>query len=104
MSISCRKPGNGREMVMCQVHNIYNSLQSIYPAVPDDATAGLFSKFAAANLLIPNLSSPLPVKWLKKLGIHELPGGLKVEDFDYLHTLIYIDEVSLVLMSYRIRS
>jgi acyl-CoA dehydrogenase len=33
------------------------------------------------------------VKLLKKLGIHELPGGLKVEDFDYMHTLIYVDEV-----------
>ena len=44
-------------------------------------------------MLIPNLSAPLPVKELKKIGIHELPGGLKVEDYDYLHTSIYIDEV-----------
>jgi len=34
------------------------------------------------------------VKWLHKLGIYELPGGLKVEDFDYLHTLIYVDEMA----------
>lgn len=60
--------------------------------VPED----LYSKWAAANMLVPNLSAPLPVKWLKKIGIHELPGGLKVEDFDYLHTLIYIDEVTRV--------
>jgi hypothetical protein len=53
----------------------------------------LYSKFASANFLIPNLSAPLPVKWLTKLGIHELPGGLKVEEFDCLHTLICIDEV-----------
>lgn len=53
----------------------------------------LYAKFAAANFLIPNLPAPLPVKWLKKLGIYELPGGLKVEDFDYMHALIYIDEV-----------
>ena len=33
------------------------------------------------------------MKLLKKLGIYELPGGLKVEDFDYMHTLIYVDEV-----------
>lgn len=56
-------------------------------------TESLYGKFAAANFLVPNLSAPLPVKWLKKSGIHELPGGLKVEDFDYLHTLIYVDEV-----------
>jgi acyl-CoA dehydrogenase len=66
------------------------SLQSLTPKPPED----LYSKFAARNFLIPNLYSPLPVKWLKKLGIHELPGGLKVEDFDYLHTLIYIDEMA----------
>lgn len=44
-------------------------------------------------MLIPALPAPLPVEWLHKLGIHELPGGLKVEDFDYLHGLIYGDEM-----------
>lgn len=44
-------------------------------------------------MLIPNLSAPLPIETLKSIGIHELPGGLKVEDYDYLHTSIYIDEV-----------
>ncbi|KAG9229712.1 acyl-CoA dehydrogenase-like protein [Amylocarpus encephaloides] len=58
--------------------------------VPED----LYGKFAAANLLVPNLSAPLPVKWLQKAGITELPGGLKVEEFDYLHTLIYADEMA----------
>lgn len=57
--------------------------------VPDH----VFKKFADANFLIPNLPAPLPVAWLKKIGIHELPGGIKVEDWDYLHTAIYIDEV-----------
>ncbi|KAF4620211.1 hypothetical protein G7Y89_g14610 [Cudoniella acicularis] len=61
-----------------------------------DVPADLYSKFAAANFLIPNLSSPLPVAWLKKLGIHTLPGDLKVEDFDYLHTLIYCDEMARI--------
>lgn len=46
-------------------------------------------------MLIPNLSAPLPIEALKSNGIHELPGGLKVEDYDYLHTSIYIDEVNL---------
>jgi len=56
--------------------------------------ADLYQKFVAANFLIPNLSAPLPVKWLHKLGIHTLPGGLKIEDFDYMHTLIYVDEMA----------
>ncbi|CAL3965826.1 hypothetical protein PZA11_002672 [Diplocarpon coronariae] len=59
-------------------------------SVPDD----LFSNFAAANFLIPNMPAPLPLKWLRKAGIHELPGGLKIEDYDYLHTQIYIDELA----------
>jgi acyl-CoA dehydrogenase len=33
------------------------------------------------------------VELLKVAGITHLPGGLKVEEFDYLHTLIYTDEV-----------
>ncbi|KFX93070.1 hypothetical protein O988_07009 [Pseudogymnoascus sp. VKM F-3808] len=58
--------------------------------VPDH----VFKKFADANFLVPNLPAPLPVAWLKKLGIHEMPGGIKVEDWDYLHTAIYIDEMA----------
>ncbi|KAI7781423.1 acyldehydrogenase [Diaporthe eres] len=56
--------------------------------------AHLFDTFAKANMLIPCLPAPLPVAWLKRLGIHELLGGLKVEDFDYLHGLIYSDEMA----------
>ncbi|KAK7715122.1 hypothetical protein SLS64_003819 [Diaporthe eres] len=56
--------------------------------------AHLFDTFARANMLIPCLPAPLPVTWLKRLGIHELLGGLKVEDFDYLHGLIYSDEMA----------
>ncbi|RFU33916.1 hypothetical protein B7463_g2420, partial [Scytalidium lignicola] len=59
-----------------------------------DVPETLYSKFAEKNFLVPNLSAPLPVEWLKKAGIHELPGGLKVEDFDYLHTSIYVDEMA----------
>ncbi|KAF3940511.1 hypothetical protein ABW19_dt0206927 [Dactylella cylindrospora] len=57
--------------------------------VPDD----LFKTFAEANMIIPALPSPLPIKQLKEAGIHELPGGLKVEEFDYFHNLIYGDEL-----------
>lgn len=53
----------------------------------------IFSKFASANLLVPNLPAPLPVEWCRRLGLGTLPGGLKVEEFDYLHFLIYTDEV-----------
>jgi acyl-CoA dehydrogenase len=56
--------------------------------------ADLYSKFAEANMLLPNLSAPLPLKWLKKLNIIHLPGDLPVEEFDYLHTLIYADEMA----------
>ncbi|KAI0130175.1 acyl-CoA dehydrogenase/oxidase [Xylariales sp. AK1849] len=54
----------------------------------------VFGEFAKANMLIPALPAPLPVAWLKRLGIDELLGGLKVEDFDYLHGLIYADEMA----------
>jgi len=54
----------------------------------------VFETFAKANMLIPSLPAPLPVEWLKKVGLGELPGGLKVEDFDYLHMMIYSDEVA----------
>lgn len=57
--------------------------------------ADVFTKFAAANMLVPSLPAPLPVEWLKKLGVHEMLGGVKVEDWDYLHTAIYTDEVGL---------
>ena len=57
--------------------------------IPED----VFGKFAQANFLIPNLPSPLPLAWLKRLGVYTLPGGLPVEEYDYFHFLIYTDEV-----------
>ncbi|KAF2088915.1 acyl-CoA dehydrogenase [Saccharata proteae CBS 121410] len=54
----------------------------------------VFETFAKANMLVPNLPAPLPVEWLKSLGVHELLGGLKVDDFDYMHTAIYCDEMA----------
>ncbi len=55
----------------------------------------VFGDFAKANMLLPALPAPLPVGWLKRLGIHELLGGVKVEEFDYLHSLIFADEMYL---------
>ncbi|KAK6072676.1 hypothetical protein SCUP234_02865 [Seiridium cupressi] len=54
----------------------------------------VFADFAKANMLIPALPAPLPVAWLKRLGIHDFLGVLKVEDFDYLHGLIFADEMA----------
>lgn len=59
-------------------------------AVPEH----LFETFAKHNMLIPNLPAPLPVAWLKKLGIHDILGVVRVEEWDYMHTGIYVDEMS----------
>jgi acyl-CoA dehydrogenase len=53
----------------------------------------VFKTFAENGMLIPSLPAPLPVEWLKKVGIHDILGVVKVEDFDYLHMAIYSDEV-----------
>ena len=45
-------------------------------------------------MLIPNLPAPLPVDWLKRLGVHNILGAVKVEEWDYLHTAIYTDEMA----------
>ncbi|MCJ1428881.1 hypothetical protein MMC29_006792, partial [Sticta canariensis] len=54
----------------------------------------VFRKFAAANMLVPSLPAPLPVQWLKRLGVHDILGVVKVENWDYLHTLIFKDEMA----------
>ncbi|OJJ07439.1 hypothetical protein ASPVEDRAFT_178068 [Aspergillus versicolor CBS 583.65] len=53
----------------------------------------VFKDFCKANMLLPNLTAPLPVDWLKRLGIHDIL-GVKVEEWDYLHTGIYTDELA----------
>ena len=45
-------------------------------------------------MLLPALPAPLPVSWLKRLGIHDILGVVKVEDWNYFHTSIYTDEMS----------
>ena len=59
--------------------------------VPED----VFHKFAQANMLVPSLPAPLSVEWLRRLGVHDILGVVKIEDWDYLHTAIYCDEVRL---------
>ncbi|KAF5528852.1 Medium-chain specific acyl dehydrogenase mitochondrial, partial [Fusarium napiforme] len=58
-------------------------------SVPDH----VFETFSKHNMLIPNLPAPLPINLLKRLDISELAGGLKIEDFDYMHFSIYITEM-----------
>ena len=65
----------------------------------------VFRDFAKANMLLPNLPAPLPVKWLHSLGIYDIL-GIKAEEWDYMHSGIYADEVSqvctcLLLLLYR---
>ncbi|KAJ6160699.1 hypothetical protein N7470_004095 [Penicillium chermesinum] len=52
----------------------------------------VFDNFCKANMLLPNLPAPLPVDWLKRLGINDIL-GVKVEDWDYIYTGIYCDEM-----------
>ncbi|KAL4802551.1 acyl-CoA dehydrogenase/oxidase [Aspergillus unguis] len=53
----------------------------------------VFETFSRHNMLIPNLPAPLPLDLLKSLGITELLGGLRIDDFDYFHFAIYISEM-----------
>lgn len=52
----------------------------------------VFRTFCKYNMLLPNMPAPLPVEWLKRLDIHDIL-GVKVEDWDYIYTGIYCDEV-----------
>ena len=52
----------------------------------------VFHTFNASNMLLPNLPAPLPIDWLDRLAIHEI-GGVSVREWDYLHCLIYLDEM-----------
>ena len=63
----------------------------------------VFRKFAAANMLVPSLPAPLPVKWLKRVGVHDILGAIKVEDWDYLHTAIFADEVCFFALNETLR-
>lgn len=50
--------------------------------VPDH----MFKTFTRYNILVPNLPALLPTQLLKSVGITELLGGLKIEEFDYFLT------------------
>ncbi|KAF4468057.1 acyl- dehydrogenase NM domain [Fusarium albosuccineum] len=55
--------------------------------------AHVFETFSKHNMLIPNLPAPLPVALLESMGITELLGGLRIDQFDYFHFAIYISEM-----------
>ncbi|TPX08641.1 uncharacterized protein E0L32_009830 [Thyridium curvatum] len=59
-----------------------------------DVPADLFATFAKANFVLPALPSPLPVEWLRRLGINEMPGGVPIEKWDTIHCMIYSDEMN----------
>ena len=60
----------------------------------EEVPSHVYGDFAATHMLIPTLPAPLPVAWLRKLGIETLPGGLRVDDFDYFHGAIYGHEMA----------
>lgn len=58
----------------------------------------VYGQFASKGMLIPNLPSPLPVQQLKAAGVHQIgegEGAVKVEDWDYIHTSVYVCEVGV---------
>lgn len=59
----------------------------------EDLPKDLFAKFCQHNMLLPNLPSPLPVKYLHQIGIKDIL-GTPVEEWDYVHTGIWIDEIN----------
>ena len=69
-------------------------VRSVYVRQNADFVHPGLQTFAKHGMLLPTLPAPLPVEWLKKLGIHDILGVVKVEEWDYIHTMIYADEVS----------
>jgi acyl-CoA dehydrogenase len=55
--------------------------------------AHVWGTFAAGNMLLGSLPAPLPVAWLRKVGVTHMPGDVLVEEWDALHSLIYTDEM-----------
>ncbi|KPM40514.1 hypothetical protein AK830_g6033 [Neonectria ditissima] len=60
----------------------------------EELPSHVFATFARGNFVLPALPTPLPVEWLRKVGITHMPGDIAVEDWDALHGLIYADEMS----------
>jgi acyl-CoA dehydrogenase len=68
----------------------------------EEVPSHVWDSFAANNFIIPALPSPLPVEWLRKLGVTRMPGDIPVEEWTATHNMIYGDEVpsdDLILMT-----
>lgn len=63
----------------------------------EEVPSNVFKTFADGNFLLPALPAPLPVEWLRKLGITHMPGQVPIEEWNHLHTMIYSDEVRVSL-------
>lgn len=64
----------------------------------EEVPSHVFGEFAKANMLLPSLPAPLPVEWLRRVGITEMPGGIPVEKWDAFHMMIYTDEVCILFV------
>lgn len=53
--------------------------------------ATVYDEFFAAKMLLPCLPAPLPIEWLERLGMAQLPGGLPASEFDSFHGAIFQD-------------
>lgn len=60
----------------------------------EDVPLHVYGTFAKAGFLLPSLPCPLPVEWLKKVGVTHMPGNVPVEEWTSLHGMIYGDEMS----------
>lgn len=60
----------------------------------EDVPPHVYGTFAKAGFLLPALPCPLPVEWLKKVGVTHMPGKVPVEEWTSLHGMIYADEMS----------
>lgn len=54
----------------------------------------VFGTFCKHNLLVALLPPPLPMRWLKDLNIHDIL-GVDIQDWDYMYTAIFVDEVTM---------
>ncbi|KAF2637078.1 short-chain specific acyl-CoA dehydrogenase mitochondrial precursor [Massarina eburnea CBS 473.64] len=72
-------------------HLLGNALQwDTEETVPEH----VFTTFARAGMLVASLPAPLPVGWLGEVGIRGILGVVGVDEFDYVHTMIYCDEMA----------
>ncbi|KAF4124626.1 hypothetical protein GMORB2_5292 [Geosmithia morbida] len=60
----------------------------------EDVPAHVYADFARGNFILPALPCPLPVEWLRRVGVTRMPGDIPVEEWTSVHGMIYADEMS----------